>query len=40
MSEMPLARIEHDTDALSRNDPTLLTRLSRFLLVRNGQICG
>lgn len=38
MSEMPLARIEHDTDALSRNDPTLLTRLSRFLLVRDGQI--
>ncbi|WP_182354482.1 NAD(+) diphosphatase [Flaviflexus huanghaiensis] len=38
MSQMPLARIEHDTDALSRHDPELLGRLSRFILVRDGQV--
>lgn len=40
MSELPLSRIEHDTDALSRNDPELLGRVvdGRFVLVRDGQI--
>lgn len=40
MTELPLSRIEHDTDALSRNDDDLLHRLAggRFVLVRDGQI--
>ena len=40
MTELPLSRIEHDTDALSRNDENLLEKLvgGRFVLVRDGQI--
>lgn len=40
MIELPLSRIEHETDAQSRNDPHLLDRVSagRLLLIRDGQV--
>lgn len=40
--ELPLSRIEHDADALSRTDPDLLTRITsgRFILVRENQIAA
>lgn len=37
---LPLSRIEHDTDAVRRTDPSLLDEEFTFLLVREGQIAA